>query len=223
MSWQTFAQGLLKKKRDALAEALTGRMTDHFSFLLRQQLRVVDDHERYIAELDVRIEDCMRPFSEQVELMQTTPGIKLRAAQDILAEIGADMSRFATAANLASWAKLCPGNNESAGKRLSGATGKGNNWLKSTLNQVAWAASRTKRSYYSAQYRRLKARRGPKKAIVAVEHSILTALWHMLTNTVPHQDLGADYFNVQNQDRVRRSAVRRLEKLGYTVTLDQAA
>ena len=165
----------------------------------------------------------MRPFANELELMQTTPGIKARAAQDILAEIGADMTRFATAANLASWAKICPGNKESAGKRLSGATGKGNNWLKSTLNQVAWSASRTKRSYYSAQYRRLKARRGPKKAIVAVEHAILKAIWHMLTNKVTHHDLGVDYFQAKNQDRVRSAAVRRLEKLGYTVTLDQAA
>ncbi len=217
------AQGLLKKKRDALAQALTGRMTDHYAFMLRQQLHVVDDYDRHIAEFDARIEECMRPFGEELELMQTCPGIRERAAQDILAEIGADMTRFPSDAALASWAKVCPGNNASAGKRLSGATGKGNNWLRATLNQVAWAASRTRRSYYSALFRRLRSRRGPKRAIVAVEHAILIAIWHMLTKNVVHQDLGADYFDRQNTDRKRRRAVRRLEKLGYKVTLEEAA
>ncbi len=133
------------------------------------------------------------------------------------------MSRFPSSAHLASWAKVCPGNHESAGKRLKTTTGKGNTWLRATLQEAAWAASRTKGSYYHALYHRLKSRRGAKKAIVAVQHAMLAALWHMLTHREAHQDLGPDYFDRRNKDRILRHHVRRLQQLGYDVDIQEAA
>src|SRR6266581_286232 len=143
--------------------------------------------------------------------------------QAILAETGADMGAFPTAAHFASWARLCPGNHESAGKRQPTTTGKGATWLRATLQEVAWAAVRTKKSYYRALYHRLKGRGGPKKAIVAVQHAMLVALWHMLKHRVPHHDLGADYFDRRNTTHIRRHHVRRLEQLGYDVVLVEKA
>jgi transposase len=151
------------------------------------------------------------------------PGVGARAAHAILAETGMDMSAFPTAQAFASWARLCPGNHESAGKRQPISTGKGATWLRATLQEAAWAASRTKKSYYHALYYRLKARGGPKKAIVAVQHAMLVALWHMLKHRVPHQDLGAHYFERRNTARLRRHHVRRLEQLGYQVLLVEPA
>jgi transposase len=213
------AQGLVKKKRAQLREAMVGRMTPHYAFLLEQQLSVIDALDAHIATLDARIEACMAPFAEAAALVQTMPGVAERAAQAILAETGVDMSRFPTPAQFASWARLCPGNHESAGKRRPTRTGKGATWLKATLEEAAWAAVRTKKSYYRAFYHRLKARRDAKKAIVAVQHAMLVALWHMLSRCVPHQDLGADYFDRRNEARIRRHHVRRLEQLGYQVLL----
>jgi transposase len=165
----------------------------------------------------------MAPFAEAAALMQTMPGVATRAAEAILAETGMDMSPFPTAAHFASWARLCPGNHESAGKRRPTTTGKGATWLRATLQEAAWAAVRTKKSYYRALYYRLKARGGPKKAIVAVQHAMLVALWHMLKRRVPHQDLGADYFAHRNTERTLRHHVRRLEQLGYQVLLAKEA
>ena len=133
------------------------------------------------------------------------------------------MSCFPSAGHLASWARVCPGNHESAGKRQPVGTGKGNCWLRATLQEVAWAAARTKRSYYHALYHRLRARRGAKKAVVAVQHALLVAIWHMLKNNVTHQDLGADYFERRNKARICRHHVHRLEQLGYTVAIQEAA
>jgi len=217
------AQGLLKKKTELLREAVTGRMREHYRFMLRQQLKLIDALDGQIAELDAQIEHCMLPFAEAYRLLQTVPGVAQRAAQAILAEIGVDMSRFPSAAQLASWARLCPGNHESAGKRQPVGTGHGNRWLREILQEVAWAAARTKRSYYSAFYHRIRARHGTKKAIVAVQHSLLVAIWHMLSNSAAHQDLGADYFEHRSKDRIRRHHVRRLQQLGYEVIIQQAA
>jgi transposase len=176
-----------------------------------------------IGELDAQIEHCMLPFAEAYRLLQTVPGVAQRAAQAILAEIGVDMSRFASAAQLASWARLCPGNHESAGKRQPVGTGHGNRWLREILQEVAWAAARTKRSYYSAFYHRIRARHGTKKAIVAVQHSLLVAIWHMVSEGADHEDLGADYFERRSKDRIRRHHVRRLQQLGYEVVIQEAA
>lgn len=217
------AQGNLRKKRAALREALVGRLTPHYAFLLQQHLSLIDTLDTHIATLDSRIETAMAPFAEQAALAQTIPGVAKRAAQAILAETGVDMGQFPTAAQFASWARLCPGNHESAGKRRQATTGKGATWLRATLNEVAWAAARTKKSYYRALYHRLRARGGPKKAIVAVQHAILVALWHMLKHHAPHRDLGPDYFQRQNAERLRRQHVRRLEQLGYEVTLVEKA
>ena len=152
------AQGLLKKKTEELREALVGRMTPHYRFMLKQQLSVVDELEKHIVEFDEHIEEAMRPFAEDYDIALTMPGVAERASQAILAEIGVDMSRFPSSAYLASWARVCTGNHESAGKRLKTTTGKGNTWLRATLQEAAWAASRTKGSYYHALYHRLKGR-----------------------------------------------------------------
>jgi len=213
------AEGLLRKKQAALQEAAEGRMTPHYAFLLQRHLALIDTLDDHIATLDPRIEAAMAPFAETAALVQTMPGVRARAAQAILAETGMDMSPFPTAQHFASWARLCPGNHESAGKRRPATTGKGAAWLRATLQEVAWAAVKTKKSYYRALYHRLKGRRGPKKAIVAVQHAMLVALWHILTRRVSHQDLGVDYYARRNTARIRRHHVRRLEQLGYQVTL----
>ncbi len=213
------AQGLLRKKRAALREALVGRLTPHYAFLLQQHLSLIDTLDAHIATLDARIEEAMAPFAEAAALVQTMPGVAKRAAQAMLAETGVDMAVFPTPEKFASWARLCPGNHESAGKRRPTTTGKGATWLRATLQEAAWAAVRTKKSYYRALYHRLKARGGPKKAIVAVQHAMLVAWWHMLKHRIPHHDLGADYFARRDTARIRHHHVHRLEQLGYQVQL----
>lgn len=214
------AQGSIRtKKYDALREAVEGRLTPHYAFLLQQHLALIDTPDAHLATLDTRIETAMAPFAATAALVQTMPGVAARAAHAILAETGMDMAPFPTAQHFASWARLCPGTHESAGKRRPTTTGKGAAWLRATLQEVAWAAVKTKKSYYRALYHRLKARGGPKKAIVAVQHAMLVALWHMLKSGVPHQDLGADYFDRRDTGRIRRHHVRRLEQLGYQVQL----
>jgi transposase len=218
-----YAQGLLRKKRAALREALVGRLTPHYAFLLQQHLSLVDALDAHLATLQARIETAMMPFADTAALIQTMPGVAARAAQAILAETGVDMSGFPTPAHFASWARLCPGNHESAGKRQTTTTGKGATWLRATLQETAWAAVRSKKSYYRALYHRLKARRGAKKAIVAVQHAMIVALWHMLKHRVAHHDLGADYFERRNTARIRRHHIRRLERLGYDVVITERA
>jgi len=213
------AQGSLKQKRAALREAVVGRMTPHYAFLLQQQLALIDTLAAHIAAFDARIEASMGPFAAAAALVQTMPGVAARAAQAILAETGVDMSRFPTAGQFASWARLCPGTHESAGKRRAAGTGRGPAWLRATFQEVAWAAVRTKTSYYRGLFHRLKARSGANKAIVAVQHAMLVALWHMLRRGLPHQDLGADYVDRRHTARTRRHHVRRLEQLGYKVLL----
>jgi transposase len=217
------AQGSLRKKQAALREAVEGRLTPHYAFLLEQHLALIDTLDTHIATLDTRIEAAMAPFAEAAALVQTMPGVAARATQAILAETGVDMDRFPTPQHFASWARLCPGTHESAGKRRPTPTGKGATWLRATLQEAAWAAVKTKQSYYRALYYRMKARGGPKKAIVAVQHAMLVALWHMLKHRVLHQDLGADYFDRRNTARIRRHHVRRLQQLGYEVHLVEPA
>jgi len=215
-----YAQGSIRtKKQAALREAVEGRLTPHYAFLLQQHLALIETLDAHIATLDARIDAAMAPFAEAAARVQTMPGIATRAAEAILAETGVDMQPFPTAAHFASWARLCPGNHESAGKRRPTTTGQGGTWLRATLQEAAWAAVKTKKSYYRTLYHRLKARRGPKKAIVAVQHAMLVALWHMLKHRVPHQDLGADYFDRRNPARQRRHLLRRLQQLGCHVLL----
>jgi transposase len=217
------ALGVLKKKREDLKAALTGRIRPHHAFLLREQLRIIDDLQERIAAFDKQIEECMPPFREAVARLVTIPGVAQRTAENITAEIGTDMSQFPTPEQLCSWAAICPGNNESGGKRKSGRTRSGNAWLKTTLVEAAWAASRKKGSYLSTLYLRLKLRRGAKKAIVAVAHSMLQSIWYMLSMNVDYRDLGPEHFDRLNHKRVRDHHVRRLKELGYEVTLAEVA
>ena len=169
------------------------------------------------------MEQRLRPVQDAVDRLDTIPGVGRRTAEALVAEIGADLRRFPSAGHLASWAGMCPGNNESAGKRKSGKTRKGDRWLRIALIEAAHAASRTRGTYLAAQYHRLLARRGKKKAIVALGHTILTIAYHLLTRTTDYQELGALYFDERDQQRVTRRLVHRLEALGYTVQLDRPA
>jgi transposase len=217
------AQGKLRDKIPALREALRGLVQHHQRFMLQSQLRHLDFLEEEIARLDEEVEARMRPFEETVERLDQIPGIGQRTAQDVLAEIGTDMTPFPTAAHLASWAKLCPGNNQSAGKRKSGRTGKGNPWLKSALTEAAKSASRTKDTYLSAQRRRIAARRGKNRASIAVAHSILNSIYYMLRDGTTYRELGGNYFDERNRHYVVQRSVRRIERLGYRVTLELEA
>jgi transposase len=220
------ARGRLRKKIPALKKALEGRFRQHHRFMLENILAHIDFLDESIATVSEEVVSRLDPFAQTVELLCTIPGVEKRTAQVIISEIGTDMSRFPSADHLASWAGLCPGNNESAGKRKTGKTRKGDQWLRRALVEVAWAASRTKGTYLSSQYHRLVARRGKKKAIVAVAHSILVAVYHILVNRAPYQDLGPDYLLKLNETNIKRYHVRRLQELGYQVSitpLEQAA
>jgi transposase len=214
------ALGRLARKHDQLVTALNGRVSDHHRFMLKLLMDQLSDLERLIARLQERIEEVMAPLRTEIERLDGVPGIDQRAAQSILAEIGADMSQFPTAEHLCSWAGMCPGNHESAGKRKKGTTRPGNRWLRATLTQSAWAASHTKETYLSSQYRRLASRRGRKKALVAVGRSILTITFGMLARKTNYKDLGGDWFDRQQPARLQQHLVRRLEKLGFKVTLE---
>jgi transposase len=215
----------MEAKKPALREALAGKVTDHHRFMLRQLLRQVDDLDAQVAAFDARIEEVMSPLErEAVKKLDEVPGFDVRTGQNVLAEIGTDMGRFPSPAHLASWAGLCPGNHESAGKRLGGRTRKANHWLKAALTQAAWGASRTRRSYFSAKHRRLTTRRGVKRATVAVAHGLLVTTHCLLSDARPYADLGANYFekpqaSQQQTDRL----VRKLQRLGYTVDLKRPA
>lgn len=210
----------LRGKIPQLKLALEGRVTEHHRFMLETLLDQCEYLESLVKRLDNRIEDVMRPFEESVELLKGIPGVEQRTAENLIAEIGNNMDQFPSAEHLASWAGMCPGNNESAGKRKSGKTPKGNRWLRRTLNQSAWAASHTKNTYLSAQYRRLASRRGKKRAIVAVGHTMLKIVYHMLKHKVSYHDLGNDYFDRINSESLKRYLVKRLEKLGLKVVLE---
>lgn len=216
------AKGSLRKKTPALEEALQGLVGPHQRLLLGIHLRHLDFLDGEIDRLDEEVAARMRPFEEALERVDGIPGVGRRTAEDLLAEIGTDMSRFPTAAHLASWARVCPGNNESAGKRKSGSTGHGNAWLRPVLVQAAQAASHTKGTYLAAQYHRLAGRRGGKRAIMAVAHTILVTIYHMLTRGTTYSDLGANYFDERDRQAAIHRAVRRIEALGFTVTLEAA-
>ena len=217
------ARGRLREKLPQLERALSGHFGAHQRFLVAQQLAHLDYLDEAIARLDAEIAERLRPFEDQLERLDTIPGVGRRTAEILLAEIGADMGHFPTAAHLASWAGMCPGNNESAGKRKTGKTRKGNAWLRAALVEAAHAASRTKDTYLAAQYRRLAARRGRKKALVAVGHSILVSAYHLLKGTATYRELGPHYFDERDRQAVECRLVQRLESLGYKVTLDPAA
>lgn len=209
----------VKASQESLREALRGRVTKSHRFLLRLHLGQVDAIDAAIAEIDREVEAGIAPFRTAVEQVSAVPGIKSLAAQTILSEIGIDMSRFPSSAHLISWACICPRSDESAGKRRSTRIRKGSPWLKSTLVQCAWAATRTKGSYLQAQFYRIRARRGPKKAILAVAASMLTAIYHMLKDGTLYQDLGPNHLNARNKERQKNRLIKRLADLGYVVEL----
>jgi transposase len=214
------ARRKLRAKIPQLRQALQGRITDHHRFLLKLLLDEVTHLEHLIARLSERIVSVLpSPFAEGVQLLATIPGIDERAAENILAEIGVNMDQFPTDGHLSSWAGMCSGNRESGGKRQSGRTRKGDQWLRATLVQSAWAASHTKNTYLSAQCRRLAGRRGKKRALFAVGHTILVTIYHMLQKNKNYQELGADHFDRLETGRLTRSLVRRLERLGHEVIL----
>ncbi|MFE7117206.1 IS110 family transposase [Streptomyces sp. NPDC057654] len=214
------AKGSMRRKTGALVEALTGHFGDHHAFLARAMLDRVDACTAMETRLSERIGAQLAPFRRQVELLVTIPGVSTRAAEVILAEIGDDIARFPSAADLASWAGVCPGNNESGGRTGPGKTRHGDPWLKAALGQAAVSAARTKDTYLAARYRRIVARRGKKRALVALEHSILVSVWHMFTRDVEYADLGGQYF-LERTGRARqtRRLVSQLNQLGYQVTL----
>lgn len=243
------AKGRLRNKSEALEQALTGVVRNHHRFMIAQHLTQIDFLDEQLALFDQQIDQILQelpPDDHQPEapdqrqaatpepndpslvltwdaavaLLDTIPGVGQRSAETILAEIGLDMSRFPSEAHISSWAKISPGNNESAGKRYSSAIGHGNRWLQTVLVQVAWAAVKVKKSYLHSFYHRLAARRGSKRAIVAVAHRILIAIYHMLRKREPFKDLGATYLDERNKPKVVNRMKHRIEQLGYRVTLE---
>jgi transposase len=251
------AHGRMRSKREALEQALTGRVREHHRYLLARHLMQMDFLDEQIEDLEGQIgqmiaheggQDAAPPSSggeedeaeaekpvtgdedrgaeqvmawtDAVELLDTIPGVGRTAAEQIIAEVGTDMGRFRSAAHLASWAKLCPGNDESAGKRRSGKTGQGNRWLRSVLVQTAWAAVKVKDSHLASVYHRLAGRRGAKRAIVAVAHRILVAAYYMLRERIPYSEPGAPPADEQRKATVLSRMLKRIEKLGYTVSLE---
>jgi transposase len=216
------ARGRLRAKRPALQEALRGRFRVHHAQLLSHLLAHIDYLDDSVAALSGAIEEQIRPFAEAIRRLDQVPGLNQRTLERVLAEIGVDMTVFPTAGHLASWSGLCPGNDESAGKRRSGRTRKGNRALRGALIQAAWAATRAEGSPFAARYRRLR-HRGHKKAVVAVAHALLRVIYHMLASGTHYRDVGADYFDRRHVERAARRAIRVLEGQGYRVVLQPAA
>lgn len=217
------ARGLLRRKLNDLRLALAGKVTEHHRFCLRQLLAHYDFVNGQIAELDTEIARQSEGMQEAVRILDTIPGVDEIAARALLAEIGTKMEQFPTAEHCASWAGLCPGNEESAGKRLNSRTRKGSPWLRRVLVQAAWAASHAKNTYLRSQFHRIAARRGKKRALVAVAHTLLVIAWHLLKSRATYQELGGDYFEKRQAEALQRSLVRRLERLGHRVILEQPA
>lgn len=214
------AKGKLRKKLPELKKALHGRFSTHHRFLLEHIVGHLDFLDEAIEKISEEVATRTVPFDESIQFMDTIPGVDRKAAEGTIAEIGLDMERFPTHRHLASWTGLCPGNNESAGKRKKGKNRKGDLWFRRYAIEMALAASRTKGTYLNALYHRLVKRKGHKKAIVAVAHAILVIIYHVLKHKVPYRELGADYFDKLNVTYIKRHHVRRLESLGFKVTLE---
>ena len=222
-SMADLAKRRLRSKIPELTEALTGRFSEHHAFLARVHLDLIDRHTDAIDTLTARIEVMIEPFQGFRDLICTIPGISTLTADVVIAETGADMARFPTAKHLASWAGTTPGNNESAGKVKSSKTRPGNPYLQGALGAAAMSCAQNPRTYYGARYRRIASRRGPQKANVALQHSMLTAIWHMGTTGTVYDDPGADYFTTLHPERAKNRAIHQLEAMGYRVTLDHAS
>ena len=217
------AQGKLRAKLSALREALQGRFAPHHALVIGAILEHLDFLDEHIDRLSEAIEQQLGPFAPGVPLAATITGVAQRTAEVMVAELGTDMSRFPSAGHLASWAGRCPGNDQSAGKRRSGRTRNGSKWLQIGLEEASLAAVRTKDSYLQAQYQRLRPRKGHRRALVAVQHSMLVAYWHMFTNGEPYRELGGDYYRKRDPERQTRRLVAQLQALGHNVTLQPLA
>lgn len=217
------ARGRMRSKLPQLRQAMAGKIQSYQRVILQQILTHIDFLDASMAQLEAAIDERLRPYADAVALLQTIPGVKATTAATLVAELGVDMTRFPSAGHLASWAGVCPGNKQSGGKRLSGKTRRGNAWLKAVLCEVVWANARSQSSYLGAQFRRLSRRRGIYKALIAVAHSLLVIVYHVLKTQQPYHELGPDYFDRLQQAKVERHHIRRLEQLGYMVTLVPAA
>jgi transposase len=217
------AKGRLRKKLPLLRQALKGRFRPHHQSMLEMILSHLDYLDELIERLSQEVEQQIAPFFQEIQLLDTIPGVDLKVAEAIIAEIGMDMSRFPSDRHLASWAGLCPGNNESAGKRKNGKTRKGDRWLKRSLIEASLAASRTKDTYLGVLFHRVARRRGVKKAVIAVAHAILVIAYHILAEKLPYREFGANYFDRLNEAYIKHSIIERLESLGYRVILEPLA
>lgn len=213
------AKGKLRKKQALLEKALTGRVTAHHRFMLTQILSQIDSLDDAIETLDARIAEQMHPFEAELGRWDQLPGINMRLAQIILAEVGASLKPFQDADHLSSWAGMCPGNNESAGKRKSGKTRKGSKWLRRALTEAAHGAAHTKNKYFQSMFRRIAAKRGKKRAAIAVGHSLLVTGYHMITRQTDYVDLGANFYDERDREGTKRRAVKKLRQLGFEVQL----
>jgi transposase len=213
----------LRGKIPDLEKALDGKLTDHHRFLLKLLWKELAQQEEVIVELEAQIEEQTRPFAAEIGCLDAIPGVDRRVAQVLMAEVGADMKPFPNDQHLSSWAGMCPGNEESAGKRTRRRITPGNRWLKKTLAQAAWAASHTKNTYLASQYRRVAGHRGKKRALIAVGHSMLVIFYHMMRSMASYADLGGDFFDRLEPERLTRYYIKRLERLGHKVTLESVA
>ena len=219
LSLAKLARGRMRPKIALLQQALQGRLEPHHRFLLKETLAHLDFLQQRVGQLEQEVAERLSPVEKSLTLLMTIPGISRRSATILLSELGTDMAAFQSAAHLASWVGLCPGSHRSAGKRRSGKPTTGNPYRRSVLTQVAWVLTRMSDTYLSAQFRHLKPRLGAKKAVVAVAHSVLVVIYHVLAKAEPYQDLGADYFHRQDKQQQARRMVRQLETLGYHVEL----
>jgi transposase len=215
------AEGRLKKKKLQLQQALVGKMTDHHRMMLGKLLRALSTREAEITEDESDIRQQIVPFQQAVEAWMQLPGVHEITAWSLVAEMGPDMAPFRTVEQAASWACVCPGNNQSAGKQADGRTRRGNPWLRRTICEAAWGASRTKKSYFHAQFKRIQARRGPERALMAVAHSMIIVGYYLVRDRLKYKELGADFFDRRNREHAAHRAVNRLKALGYSVIIEQ--
>jgi transposase len=214
------ARGRMQSKKEELSQALLGRVREHHRIILKELLHQIDSLDASIARLDQTIKEACTPFEPAIKRLDTIPGVARSIAETIVSEIGTDMSRFPSAAHLCAWAGVAPGNNQSAGKKLSGKTRKGNATLRAALVNAAHAAARKSDTFLSAQYHRIAARRGRKRAILAVAHSILVIAYHLIERNQDYQELGASFFDQRKPEVTVRRLVSRLQRIGYAVTLN---